>query len=296
MLAVTGASGRLGRLIIEGLLKQRPAADIVALVRTPYKVRDLAARGVHVRRTDYAIPETLEWSLSGIDRLLLVSSSQIGKLHQHHRNVICAAKRARVRLLAYTSILHADTSRMSIAAEHAATEAEIRSSGLRFVFLRNGCYLENRTENLAAPLERGVFHGAAGTGRIAAAARADYADAAVAVLTRGGHDNPIYELAGDGSFSLDELAGKVSARAGRLLRYCNLPAKEYRELLLLSGMPAPLAQATIDLDLGIARGELESSSRDLHELIGREPQTLDQALAGTAVCARAGAIAATRIP
>jgi len=281
MIAVTGASGRLGRLVVEGLLKQRPAEEVVALVRNPYRVRDLTARGVHVRRVDYSIPETLEWSLPGVDRLLLISSSEIGNRLSHHRNVIRAAKRARVRLLAYTSILHADTSRLSMAVEHGATEAEIRSSRLPFVFLRNGWYIENYTENLAGPLAHGAFYGAAGDGRIAAATRADYAEAAAAVLTCEGHENRAYELAGDRSFSMAELAAKVSAWAGRLVRYSNLPAKEYRELLLLARMPVVVAEATVDADLGIARGELDGSSRDLHDLIGRDTQTLDDVLANT---------------
>jgi len=279
MIAVTGASGRLGRLVVEGLLKLRPAEQVVALVRNPYRVRDLTARGVHVRRADYSIPETLEWSLAGVDRLLLVSSSEIAKRLSHHRNVITAAKRARVRLLAYTSILHADTSRLLLAVEHRATEAEIRSSRIPFVFLRNGWYIENYTENLAGPLARGVFYGAAGDGRIAAATRADYAEAAVSVLTREEHENRAYELAGDRSFSMVELAAKISTWAGRLVGYSNLPAKEYRELLLLARMPALVAEAMVDADLGIARGELDGSNRDLHNLIGRDTQILDDVLA-----------------
>ena len=179
---------------------------------------------------------------------------------------------------------------------HEATEAEIRSSGLPFVFLRNGRHIETYTEDLAGPLARGVFYGAAGDGRITAATRADYADAATAVLTRGGHENRVYELAGNRSFSLEDLAARISAWAGRLVRYCNLPANEYRELLLLSGVPAGIAEAMVDADLGIARGEFDSSSRDLHDLIGRETQTLDEVLSTAAGSARAGVPCWTRTP
>src|SRR5512142_1774846 len=130
MIVVTGASGHLGRLVVESLLKKVPAREIAAAARDPEKVRDLAARGVEVRRADYARPETLGPALAGAEKLLLVSSSEGGQRVAQHAAVVRAARAAGVRLLVYTSILRADTSRLALAEEHRATEAEIRASGL----------------------------------------------------------------------------------------------------------------------------------------------------------------------
>ncbi len=221
MIVVTGATGHLGRLVVHGLLKKVPAREIVAAVRSPEKAADLAASGVQVREADYSKPETLAAALAGADRLLLISSSEVGKRAQQHAAVIDAAKRAGVGLIAYTSCLRADTSKLGLAAEHKATEERIRVSGLPYVFLRNGWYLENYTEHLGPALEHGAIPGSAGKGRVAAAARADYAAAAVAVLTATGNEKKIYELAGDFPFTMAELAvGGLEARRqdGRLQR------------------------------------------------------------------------------
>lgn len=270
MIAVTGTTGHLGRLVVEELLERGVApGEIVALARTPEKARDLAARGVKVRRADYTQPETLAAALEGVDRLLLVSSSEVGQRAAQHRNVVDAAREAGVRLLAYTSILGADTSGMQLAAEHEATEETIRASGIPFVFLRNGWYLENYTENLAPALEHGALLGSAGDGRVSAATRADYAAAAAAVLTGDGHQNRVYELGGDEAFTLSELADEVSRESGRRVEYRDLPQAEYARALVGAGLPEPYARVLADSDRGIARGELYTDSGDLRRLIGR---------------------------
>jgi NAD(P)H dehydrogenase (quinone) len=279
MIAVTGATGKLGGLVLEGLLATVSARELVAIVRSPEKAAGFAARGVHVRRGDYSAPETLAPALAGVTRLLLVSSNALGRRLQQHGDVIQAARAAGVELLAYTSVLRADSSQLPVAGEHRGTEELLRGSGLPYVFLRNGWYLENYTENLAVPLSRGSFIGAAGDGRVAAAARADYAAAAVTVLTTAGHQNRIYELAGDQAFTLRELAAAVSSWAGRTLPYQELPAGAYRQALAAAGVPVPFVEFLVATDLAIARGDLDSSRRDLHELLGRAPQTLGQALA-----------------
>jgi NAD(P)H dehydrogenase (quinone) len=184
-----------------------------------------------------------------------------------------------VHLLAYTSVLRADSSTLALAAEHKATEEAIRASGLKFVFLRNGWYVENHTEQLGPAVQRGAITGVAGNGRFASACRSDYAAAAVAVLTNAGHDNKIYELAGDHPFTLAELANEVSRQSGKPVSYNNISPEQYRDVLVGFGIPPAFADILVDSDLGASRGELESSSNDLHHLIGRPTVTLANAVA-----------------
>lgn len=282
MIAVTGASGQLGRLVMEGLLARVPAENIVAVVRNPAKVADLAARGVVVRTADYAKPETLDAAFAGVDRLLLISSSEVGGRVPQHRNVIEAAKRAGVGLVAYTSILHADTTPLGLGAEHRETEALLRASGLPHVLLRNGWYTENYLASLPAALQHGAFVGCAGQGRIASAARADYAAAAVAVLTGEGQAGKVYELAGDTAYTLAELAAEVSRQTGRQIGYADMPQAEFRNVLVGAGLPEPIADLLADSDAGAARGGLFDDGRQLSALIGR-PTTPLSALVETAL-------------
>jgi len=279
MIAVTGATGQLGRLVVEALLKRVPAGDIVAIVRTPAKAADFAARGVHVRRGDYGEPASLASALVGVERLLFISGSEVGARAKQHEAVVAAARAQKVELLAYTSILNADTTGVGLAAEHKATEAMIRASGVPFVLLRHGWYLENYTETLAPVLAHGMVFGAAGDGRVAPATRADFAAAAAAVLTTSGHEGKVYELAGDEAFSLAELAAAVSRWAGKPIGYTNLPQQAFAEALVAAGLPAPFAHALADADVGIARGDLTTESGDLRRLLGRPTETLEQVLA-----------------
>ena len=213
-LFVTGATGQLGRLVIDTLLETVPANAIVAGMRDPAKdegtANALREKGVEVRAADYSRPETLASALAGVDRLLLISSSENGKRKVQHRNVINAAKDARVGLIAYTSILHADTSPLFLAEEHRDTEAALAQAGVPFALLRNGWYTEVFTWRLPLALRHGVLMGAAGEGRNSSAARADYAGAAATVLAGGDHAGRIYELAGDASFTLAELVAVVA--------------------------------------------------------------------------------------
>jgi NAD(P)H dehydrogenase (quinone) len=270
MIAVTGPTGHLGRLVVENLLERGvEPGQVVVLVRSPDKAGDLAARGVQVRHADYSRPETLGPALQGVEKLLLVSSSEVGKRAEQHRNVVEAARSAGVKLLAYTSILKADTSAMQLAAEHKASEEGIRASGIPFVFLRNGWYLENYTGNLAPALEHGALLGSAEEGRVSAATRADFAAAAAAVLTGTGHENRVYELGGDESFTLAELAGIIAEASGRPVEYRDLPEEAYAGVLAGLGLPEAFAHVLADSDRGIARGELFTDSGDLARLIGQ---------------------------
>lgn len=279
MIGVTGATGHLGRLVIAELLQKVDAATIVAVVRDPERARDLAQRGVVVRKASYDEPAALVDAFAGVDELLFISGSEVGKREAQHRAVIAAAKQARVKLIAYTSILGADHAQLALAREHVATEQALRASELPIVLLRNGWYLENHTENLAPALEHGAILGAAKAGRIAGAARADYAAAAAVVLTTVGHAGKIYELAGDTSYSLADLAAEVSKQAGKPVVYNDLPGADYAAFLQKVGVPAPMAEILADADEGVARGELESSSDDLRRLIGRPTTSLAVAVA-----------------
>lgn len=269
MIVVTGASGQLGRLVIEGLLATVPARDIVAAVREPARVQDLAARGVQVRVADYDRPETLPAAFAGADKLLLISANEVGRRKAQHAAVIDAAVQAGVGLLAYTSLLHADTSPLPLAAEHKQTEALLIASGLAHVLLRNGWYSENYVASVPAAVAHGAVLGSAGSGRIASAARADYAAAAVAVLTRDGQAGRVYELAGDSAYTLSEFAAEIARQSGRPVSYHDMPQEAYAAALLDVGLPAPLATLLSESDAGAAQGGLFDDGHQLSRLIGR---------------------------
>jgi NAD(P)H dehydrogenase (quinone) len=267
---VIGASGQLGRLVIEALLKTVPAADIAAGVRTPANAADLAKLGVDVRQADYTRPEALEQAFAGIERVLLISSNELGQRATQHQNVIDAAKKAGVKLLAYTSVLHADTSPLGLAEEHRQTEAVLRASGVPFVVLRNGWYTENYTASIPAALAHNAFLGSAGDGRISSAARADYAAAAAAVLTaKSDLAGKIYELAGDESYTLTQFAAEIARQSGKAVGYHNLPEAEFKAVLVDAGLPEPLAGLLSDSDTGVSKGAIFDDSRQLSKLIGR---------------------------
>ena len=274
MIVVTGATGQLGQLVIEHLLKRVPASEIAAAVRNPDKAGALAARGITVREADYDRPETLARSFAAGDKVLLISSSEIGRRLPQHQAVIDAARRANVGLLAYTSLLHADTSPLPLAAEHKATEAALQASGLPVTILRNGWYTENYLAGIDAILAHGAVLGCAGDGRIASAARNDYAEAAAVVMSGSGHAGKTYELAGDQAYTLADLAAEIAAQAGQPIAFHNLPQAEYRGILINAGLPEGLADLLAESDTGAAQGGLFDDSRQLGKLIGRPTTSL----------------------
>jgi NAD(P)H dehydrogenase (quinone) len=265
--AVTGASGQLGRLVIEALLR-RKAGPIVAIVRDSSKVADLAERGVEVRQASYGDDEAYDRALVGVDRLLLISGTDFGNRVGQHSGVIRVAERAGVQLLAYTSIPRADKNPMALAQEHRGTEAVLAESTVPHVFLRNGWYWENYAERVAAAAAHGALHGAAGAGRVSGAARADYAEAAAAVLTTDGHAGRSYELGGD-ALTYHALAQVISEVYGTPITYSEISESEYAAVLEKNGLPSPLAHALADADTGVRNGWLEVTSGELAELIGR---------------------------
>jgi len=272
-IAITGAAGHLGRLVLAALADRN---DVVALVRDPDKAEGL---GAPARAFDYDRADTLAPALAGVDTLLLISGNAIGSRVPQHRNVIDAARAAGVGRIAYTSMLRADTSPIGLAAEHVATERMLAESGLPCTLLRNGSYFDNHTAGIPGGVAAGALVGSAGTGRISAASRADYAAAAAAVLTGEGHAGKVYELAGDTAFTMADLAAEVSRRAGRDIPYRDLPVAEYAKILEGLGYPAPVAAGFADWDAGAARGALFDDGRRLSALIGRPTGTLAEAVA-----------------
>ncbi|WP_392385751.1 SDR family oxidoreductase [Marinomonas primoryensis] len=278
MILVTGASGQLGRLVIESLLEKTAASNIVAAVRNIDSVKDLAEKGVHIRQADYTQPDTLVTAFANVEKILLISSSEVGQREIQHKNVIEAAKAAGVSLIAYTSILKADTSSLILAEEHATTEKLLAESGVPHVLLRNGWYSENYTGTIGMALEHGAVQGSAGEGKFSAAARADYAAAAAVVLTRDHQAGKVYELAGDNAFTLREYAQAISHLSGKAVIYQNLPKAEYTKALVGMGLPEGFAGILADSDVGASKGALFNDSKDLSTLIGRPTTSIEDSI------------------
>jgi len=275
-IGITGATGQLGHLVVGKLKEKVSAESIVALVRNPEKASEL---GVEARAFDYSKPETLVASLVGIDKLLLISGNELGQRLPQHLSVIAAAKEAGVKQFVYTSILHADTSALGLAGEHLATEVALKASGLAYTILRNGWYTENYTGSAKGAIGAGAFIGCAGDGKIASAARADYAEAAAVVLAGEGTENKIYELAGDTAYTLTELAAEISRQTGKAIPYNNLTETQYTDILRSFGLPDGLAEMLADSDTGASKGGLFDDSHVLSTLIGRPTTPLTTVLA-----------------
>ena len=279
MYAVTGATGQLGRHVLDLLLETTPPGQVVALARDPAKLADYAARGVVVRRFDYDAPQTLASALEGVERLLLISSNEVGKRAPQHRAVIEAAKAAGVSFIAYTSLLRADVSPLNLTVEHRVTEADLAASGVAHAVLRNGWYTENYVQSAPAALAHGVLLGSAKDGAISGASRLDYAAAAVAVLTAQTPRTRVYELAGDEAFTLAQFAQALSDLAGEPVAYRDLPEAEYRAALEAAGLPAGFADLLAESDAKAADGALFDDGRTLSALIGRPTTPFRQTLA-----------------
>lgn len=273
-IGITGATGQLGRLVVEKLKERGVSSDsLVALVRTPAKAADLQ---IEARVFDYAKPEILVESLKGIDHLLLISGSEIGQRIVQHANVIEAAKKANVKWIVYTSLLHADTSSLNLAEEHLATEKALKASGIAYTILRNGWYTENYTGSVAGAVAGGAFIGSAGDGKISSATRADLAEAAAVVLAGPVQDGKVYELAGDETYTLSDLTAEISRQTGKTIPYKNLSEAEYANALKGFGLPEGLAQAIAGWDIGASKNDLFDDGKQLSKLIGRPTTPLSE--------------------
>ncbi|HIF0875683.1 TPA: NAD(P)H:quinone oxidoreductase [Escherichia coli] len=278
MIAITGATGQLGHYVIESLMKTVPTSQIVAIVRNPAKAQALTAQGITVRQADYGDEAALTSALQGVEKLLLISSSEVGQRAPQHRNVINAAKAAGVKFIAYTSLLHADKSPLGLADEHIETEKMLADSGIVYTLLRNGWYSENYLASAPAALKHGVFIGAAGDGKIASATRADYAAAAARVISEAGHEGKVYELAGDSAWTLTQLAAELTKQSGKQVTYQNLSEADFAAALKSVGLPDGLADMLADSDVGASKGGLFDNSKTLSKLIGRPTTTLAESV------------------
>ncbi|WP_372775109.1 SDR family oxidoreductase [Mangrovibacterium sp.] len=265
-IGITGATGQLGKLVVEQLKERKQAENIVALVRTPEKAKEL---GVEVRAFDYNNPEALPAQLAGIDKLLLISANELGQRSRQHKNVIQAAQNAGVKWIVYTSLLHADDTTLNLAEEHLETEKVLKESGIDYTILRNGWYTENYTASIEGAIAGGAFIGSAGSGRIASAARFDYAEAAAVVLLSDNYKGKVFELAGDNAYTLSELAAELSNQTGKDLPYRNLQEEEYAKILESFNIPSSFAHAIASWDVSASKGDLFDDSRELSKLIGR---------------------------
>ncbi len=275
-IGITGATGQLGRIVIAKLKERISAENIVALVRSPQKAADL---GVEAREFDYSKPEKLAVPLQGIDTLLFISGNEIGQRALQHANVINAAKKAGIKWIVYTSLLHADKSSLSLAGEHLTTEETLKTSGIPYTVLRNGWYTENYTSSVQGAIVGGAFIGSAEDGKIASAARTDYAEAAVVVLTGKSHQGKIYELAGDNAYTLTDLAAEISRQTGKNIPYKNLPQSEYANILKSFGIPEGFALAIASWDIAASKGDLYDEGHQLSKLIGRATTPLAKVVA-----------------
>lgn len=264
-IGITGATGHLGRLVIAKLKTKTAPENLVALVRNPEKAIQL---GVEARAFDYSKSDGQVDALKGIDALLLISGSEVGQRISQHQNVIKAAKESGVKWIVYTSLLHAATSEMALAPEHVATEKALEESGITYTILRNSWYTENYAASIPGSVQAGAVIGSAGEGKISSATREDYAEAAAAVLTTDGHENKIYELAGDEAYTLSEFAAEISRQSGKDIPYHNLSEADFTAALVNIGLPEGFAQVLADSDAKAAKGALFSDNKTLSQLIG----------------------------
>lgn len=274
-IGVTGATGQLGKLVVEQLKRKVGNDSIVALVRNPSKAKELE---VEARPFNYDNPKDLEEQLEGIDRLLLISASEIGQRIRQHKNVIDAVKKAGIPWIVYTSLLHADSSSISLASEHIETEKLLKDSGVDYTILRNGWYNENYTASIQSTLAGGAVIGSAGSGKISSASRADYAEAAATVLTDNIHKGEIYELAGDKAFTLSDLAAEISKQTGKEIPYKNLPETEYSKILESFNIPKEMSLAIASWDSSISKGDLFNNTQQLSKLIGRPTTSIAESV------------------
>ncbi|WP_321297603.1 SDR family oxidoreductase [Marinifilum fragile] len=274
-IAVTGATGQLGSQVVEQLKSRVSNENIVALVRDTEKAANL---GVETREFDYSRPDNLSKALNGIDRLLLISGTEFGQRSAQHKNVINAAKEAGVKWIVYTSVLHADTSHLNLAAEHLETEQILANSGIEFTILRNGWYSENYTASVPGAVGGGAFLGSAKDGKISSAARADYAEAAAIVIANETHKGKVYELAGDDFYTLNDLATMISEQTGKNIPYNNLPEEEYANILKNIGLPEGLAIGLASWDVSASHGALFDNSRTLSSILGRPTTPISESV------------------
>lgn len=282
-IVVTGATGQLGQLIVEHLIGRGVApAEITAVGRNTARLADLAATGVATAVIDYTDPASLAAAFTGADVLMLVSGSEVGQRVAQHTNAITAAVAVGVGRIVYTSAPKATTSALIVAPEHKATEEALQASGVPFTILRNGWYTENYAAAVEQAREMGVYLTSAGDGRVASASRTDYAEAAAVVLTTPGHDNAVYELAGDVAWSGDDMAAALTEVVGRPVVFSSVTPDEHTAILTGAGLDGGTVGFVVALDGNTRDGLLAGGSTDLATLIGHPTTPLVEGLRSVA--------------
>jgi NAD(P)H dehydrogenase (quinone) len=278
-IVVTGATGQLGRLVVEALIERGVAPEnIRAAGRTEEKLAGLAALGVQTAVIDFEKPETLVPAFLRADALLLVSGSEVGRRLPQHANAIDAAVKAGVGRIVYTSASHADDTELVLAPEHAATEQLLAESGLPVTVLRNNWYTENYAGQIDTAAASGAIVASTGDGRVASATRKDYAEAAAVVLSTTGHAGAVYELSGDEAWSFSDLAETIGGIVGREVEYRAVTPDEHRAILIGAGLDEGTAGFVVALDGNIRNGALADATTTLSELIGRPSTSLADGL------------------
>ncbi|MDF2724002.1 MAG: hypothetical protein K0Q59_3677 [Paenibacillus sp.] len=265
---VTGATGKLGELVVEALLNKLPAGQIAVSVRDPKKAERWTAAGVEVRYGDFDDEASLEKAFAGIDRLLIISTADFQHRLRQHTTAIRAAKKANVGFIAYTSAPNAADSKLILAHDHRETENVLKSSGVPYSILRNNWYLENEAGSFHAVLNGAPWAIASGSGRVGWATRRDYAEAAANVLAGPGHENTVYELSGE-PLTQEQLASIFAEAMNREVQVVHMDDEAYGKMLLEVGMPEAVVPVFVDVQRGIRSGELAIESGDLLRLLGR---------------------------
>ncbi|WP_291579220.1 SDR family oxidoreductase [Clostridium sp. UBA6640] len=275
---VTGATGKLGSKVVEMLLKAVPASQLAVSVRNPKKAEGLRARGVEVRHGDFEKPETLDSAFSGIDRLLIISTSgEDEAVIRQHINAVAAAQRAQVKFIAYTSVTNASESSLFLAMPHRAREEAILKTGIPYSFLRNNWYLENEIGSIKGVIAGAPWITSGGAGKVGWALQQDYAEVAANVLTGKGHENTVYELSGK-LMTQGELASALGEVLGKEVLVQQVDDTTYANIMKGSGVPEAHIPTLVNMQKGIRDGQLEVESNDLEKLLGRSASPIKEAL------------------
>jgi NAD(P)H dehydrogenase (quinone) len=279
---VTGATGGLGKAVVENLLQTVSPGDIAVLVRDPAKAADLQAQGVAVKQGDYNDYASLVAAFQGVDKLFLVSSNDVPNRVPQHTNAVQAAKEAGVQHVVYTSFQRktedGSSAAWPIAEAHLATEKLLKESGLTYTILKNALYLDVLPLFLGPVLDTNTIYLPAGEGKVPYASRADMGAAGATVLTGSGHENQSYEISSDKSYSFHDIAKILSDLSGKTIQYVSPDAEAFGSALAAAGVPAEAIQMTAGFCVAIAQGEFDFPGTDLEKLLGRKPETAEQFL------------------
>ncbi len=282
-LLVTGASGKLGRLVIGHLLETYsvPASQIIAGSRDVTKIADLADQGVETRTIDFDDAASMDKGFAGIDRLLIISTDALdaeGTRKRQHLAAIEAARKSGVGHIFYTSMPSADDNRVTFGPDHAASEAAIKASGRPYTIFRNGWYMENLFMALPQALQTGQWYTAAGEGRLAHISRDDIARAIASELANPTVENVTYTLTGTTARTTAEIAALAKEVTGKPLEVVNLTDEQLASGMAAAGVPEPFIPTLVSFDINTREGKISMITGDAEKLSGSTPVDLKEFL------------------